>query len=83
MHIDNIDDKETQILLDSLTAFNLTQHVRIETHNKDHTLDVIITTTEDNPFQPTNTIAGSYTSDHKLIILETSETKLETKKTEN
>ena len=28
MHIDNIDDQETQTLLDSLAAFNVTQHVR-------------------------------------------------------
>ena len=79
MHIDNIDDQETQTLLDSLAAFNLTQYVRIPTHNKGHNLDIIITTTEDDPSQPTNTIAGPYISDHRLFILETSETKLETK----
>ena len=79
MHQDNTDDQETQTLLDSLAAFNLTQHVRIQTHNKGHTLDIIITTTEDEPFQLTNTIAGPYISDHRLIILETSETKPETK----
>ena len=79
MYIDNIDDQETQTLLDSLAAFNLTQNVRIPTNNKGHTLDVIITTTEDEPFQPTNITAGPYISDHRLIILETSETKPETK----
>ena len=79
MHINNTDDHKTQTLPDSLAAFNLTQHVRIATHNKGHTLDVIITTTEYEPFQPTNTIVGPYISDHRLIILETSETKPETK----
>ena len=79
MHIDNIDDQETQTLLDSLASFNLTQNVRIPIHNKGHTPDVIITTIEDEPFQPTNTIAGLYISDHRLIILETSETKPESK----
>ena len=79
MHIDSIDDQKTQTLLDSPAAFNLTQHVRISTHNKGHTLGVIITTIEDEPFQPNNTIAGPYISDHRLIILETSETKPETK----
>ena len=44
MHIDNIDDQETQMLLDSLAAFNLNQYMRISTHNKGHTLDIIITT---------------------------------------
>ena len=58
MNIHNIDDQETQTLLDSLVAFNLTQYVRIPTHNKGHTLDVIIATTENKSLQPTNTIAG-------------------------
>ena len=69
MHIDNIDDQETQTLLDPLPAFNLTQHVRNPTHNKGHTLDAIFTTTEDEPFQPINTIAGPYILDHRLKIL--------------
>ena len=63
------------MLLDSLATFNLTQHVKIPPHNRGHTLDVIITHTEDEPFQPTNTIAGPYISDHRLIILENMETK--------
>ena len=50
LHIDNIDDQETQMLLDSLAAFTLTQHVRIPTHYKGHTLDAIITATEDEHF---------------------------------
>ena len=79
MHIDNIDDQEIQILLDSLVAFNLIQHVRIPIHNRHHTLDILITTTEEDSFKPTYTIAGPSISDHRLIILETSETKLETK----
>ena len=79
MHIDNTDGQETQILPDKLVAFNLTQHVRIPIHNKGHTLDIIISTTEDDPSQPTNTIAVPYISDHRLIKLETSETEVETK----
>ena len=43
MHIDNADDQETQTLLVSLAVFNLTQNVRIPTHNKCHTLGGIIT----------------------------------------
>ena len=52
MHINNIDYQETETVVDSLVAFNLTQHVRIPTHNKGHILDVIITTTKDELFQP-------------------------------
>ena len=60
MHIDNMEDHDAQMLLDLLEAFNLNQHVKIPTHHRHHTLDVIITVTEDGPFQPTNTIAGPY-----------------------
>ena len=51
----------------------------IPTHNKGHTLDIIITTTEHYLSEPPNTIAGPYISDDRLIILETSETKLDAK----
>ena len=71
MHIDNMEDQDAQILLES---FNLTQHVKIPKHNRGHTLDVIITLTEDRPFKPTYTIAGPYISNHRLMILETTET---------
>ena len=67
------------MLLVSLVAFNLSQHVKIPTHNRGHTLVVIITLTEDRPFQPTNTIAGPYIFDHRLIMLETIKTKPKTK----
>ena len=30
MHVNNIDDQETQTLLDTLAAFNLTEHVRFQ-----------------------------------------------------
>ena len=52
MHMDNMEDQDAQMLLDSLVAFNLTQHVKIPTHDRGHTEDVIITLTEDRPFNP-------------------------------
>ena len=66
-----MEDQDAQMLLDSHVAFSLTQHIKIPTHNRGHTLDVIITLTEDKSFQPTNMIAGPYISDHRLMILET------------
>ena len=69
MLIDNMEDQDAQMLLGSPVALNLTQQVKIPTHNRDHTLDVIITLTESIPFQPTNTIAGPYIPDHRLINL--------------
>ena len=67
------------MLLDSLEESNLTQHVKIPKHNRGHTVDVITTPTEDRSFLPTHTIAGPYISDHRLMILEASETKPKTK----
>ena len=79
MHIDNMENQGAHMLLDLLVAFNLTQHVKFLTHNSGHTLDDIITSTEDRPFQPTNTIAGPYILNHRLVILETMETKSKAK----
>ena len=42
MHIDNMEDQDAQLLLDSIAASNLTQHVKIPTHNRGHTIDWII-----------------------------------------
>ena len=78
MHMDNMEDQDAQTLLDSLVAFNLTKHVKVPTHKRGHTLDVIISLTEDRPFQPTNTIVEPYISDHRLIIFETMENKPKT-----
>ena len=74
-----MEDQDTQMILDSPLAFSLTQHVKISTHNRGHTLDVIITPTEDRLFQPPNTIAGPYILDYRCIILETMEAKPKTK----
>ena len=43
MHMDDLNNQNACIPHDSINAFNLT-HVKIPTHNKGHTLDVIITT---------------------------------------
>ena len=45
MHIDNMEDQDAQILLDSLVTFNLTNNVKFQTYNRGHNLDVIITLT--------------------------------------
>ena len=67
IHTNDMEDQDAQILLDSIAAFNLKQHVNILTHSLGHTLDLIIipATYEES------LIAGSYISDHRFIILET------------
>ena len=44
IHMDDPINQNACILQDSINAFDLTQHVNIPSHNKEHTLDVIITT---------------------------------------
>ena len=75
-----MDDPTNQnacILHDSINAFNLTQHVKIPTHNKGHTLDVIITTNSTGFNNVGETIPGPYISDHRLLILKTTLNKIE------
>lgn len=43
LHIDNQSDSFPQDFLNLLNCMNFTQHVRVPTHNKGHTLDLVIT----------------------------------------
>ena len=71
IHTNDREDQDAQILLYRIVVFNLKRHVNILTHNLGHTLDLIITpaTCEGS------LITGSYLSDHKLIMFETTHTK--------
>ena len=72
IHINNSDeDQDAQALLNTIAAFNLKQHVNIQTHTLDHSLDVIITPASYH----SSHIAGLYISDHRFITLETSHIK--------
>ena len=80
IHINNLEDRDAQILNDTLKAFNLRQHINIPTHNLGHTIDLIIT-----PNNYTGSLVpGSYISDHRMITLSTNipkpKAKAETKK---
>ena len=43
IHINNLEDRDAQILKDTLNAFNLRQHINIPTHNLGHNINLIIT----------------------------------------
>ena len=77
MHMDDPTNQNASILHDSINAFNLTQHVKIPTHNKGHTLDVIITTHSTGFNNVGEIIPGPYISDLGLLILETTINKIE------
>ena len=67
IHINNLEDRDAQILNDTLNAFNLRQHINIPTHNLQHTINLIITPNDYTGPQ----IPGSYISDHIMITLST------------
>ena len=66
IHINNSQDQDAQILLDTIAAFNLKQHINIPTHSLGHTLDLIITPAT----YEGSLIAGPFVSDHRFITLE-------------
>ena len=80
MHMDDPNNQNACILQDSINAFDLTQHVKIPTHNKGHTLDVIITTKSTGFNNVDEIIPGPYILDHRLLILETTIDKIKPKK---
>ena len=80
MHMDDLNNQTACILQDSINAFDLTQHVKIPTHNKGHTLDVIITTRSTGFNNVDEIIPGPYISDHRLLILETAIDKIKPKR---
>ena len=80
MHMDDLNNQNVCILQDSINAFDLTQHVKIPTHNKGHTLDVIITTKSTGFNNVDEIIPGPYISDHRLLILETTIDKIKPKR---
>ena len=43
-HLDDLNNKHAKRFVDILDGFGLQQHVKGPTHNKGHTLDLIITT---------------------------------------
>ena len=80
MHMDDPNNQNACKLQDSINAFDLTQHVKIPTHNKGHTLDVIITTKSTGFNNVDEIIPGPYISDHRLLILETTIDKIKPKR---
>ena len=77
MHMEDPTNLNACILQDSIRAFNLSQHVKIPTHSKGHTLDVIITTNSTGFNNVGELVPGPYISDHRLLALETTLNKLE------
>ena len=74
IHMDDLEDADSCLLLDTINAFNLKQQVHIPMHNQDHILDLIITENSEG-YEVEKIIPGPYISDHQFIITQLSEHK--------
>jgi len=69
IHVDNQHDNNATQFLTLLSSFNLVQHVNFPTHIHNHTLDLLITSSDSN-LSPTISLpvfATTFPSDHFLI----------------
>ena len=67
IHIDNTNDPLTSQFLSILSAFNFTQHVTFPTHDHNHILDLIITSS-DTSLAPSLSMTHCSPSDHFPIF---------------
>ena len=68
IHIDDLEDADSWLLLDTISAFNLKQLVYIPTHNLGHTFYLIII--ENSEYQMEKIILDPYISDHWFITIQ-------------
>ena len=73
LHIDNPEDPDADQLIAMLEAFGLEQHIKFPTHQLGHTLDLIAMEPA-TKFECTP-IPGPYLSDHRMVIIETTNMK--------
>ena len=69
VHINKLDNQDTQSDLDTMEALGLVQHIDQQTHRLGNTLDLVYTESLE-PIRIYHTFTSSYTSDHHLIGIE-------------
>ena len=74
IHMDDLEDADSCLLLDTINAFNLKQQVHIPMQNQGHILNLIIKENSEG-YEEEKIIPGPYISDHWLIITQLSEHK--------
>ena len=62
IHLNEPEDTDAEALCGIFEVFNITQHIKLPTHNLGHTLDMIATEIRQN--RNVTTIPGPYISDH-------------------
>ena len=71
IHVNDLDDADSCLLLDTISAFNLKQQVNIPMHNLGHTLDLIIMENSEE-YEVEKIISCPYISDHQFITIQLS-----------
>lgn len=66
IHVDDVEDPDVNVFLDTLEALGLTQHVCEPTHEKGYILDLVITE-QISKIGIKLCQVGDYISDHKII----------------
>jgi exonuclease III len=67
IHVDLENDPDAQMLIDSMEALGLDQHVKFETHDKGHILDHVYAAAISD-VKVIDCIPGTFISDHRFII---------------
>ncbi|KAK4309965.1 hypothetical protein Pmani_018432 [Petrolisthes manimaculis] len=65
-HVDDVENRDAQRLLDLIHSLGLVQHMQVATHQKGHTLDLVITRAFD-PYPMNIAVDNTLPSDHSLI----------------
>ena len=74
IHISDLEDADSCLLLDAISALNLKQQVDMPMHNLGCTLDLIIMK-KSKEYQVEKIIPGPYISDHQFITMQLTECK--------
>ena len=69
IHVNNTNDPEAQIFLDTMEALGLDNHVNVATHNRGNTLDLVLTEVLSS-LSVVNCRQGPFLSDHCCIELQ-------------
>ena len=67
IHVDDDKDRVTKLFLEMLDSVDLKQHIQGPTHNRDHTLDLLISRKSENKVLQTSVLNG-LPSDHDAIM---------------
>ena len=83
IHVDDPQCSEVRQILDLFDSANITQHVTRATHKHGHTLDLVLTRSEEAGFIKTVQVVDPVISDHSMVLLDVATSKPPSTKTNN